>query len=247
MLHTNNTDNVFCGSSEGVFKNSQERNKLRHARDTLKIFLLKDLEYSAEHELPKLHKVQLDEPPAALVPFSFAMNTQCRDFDSFVHFYEDDFRFLRIWNNPNRYLPKLKQFAGVIMPDFSVCIDFPKSLKMWSCYRNQVLGAWWQRNGLICIPNARHEPECDFLLEALPKQSTIAICGRALTKNKLERKRFIRDIKVTVDELQPTNIIYYGSDFYHVMDYPRSLNIPVWTYPGCGRGTLDGGRCGYRK
>lgn len=221
--------------------------KPRHARDTLKLFLLNKAEYSKENELPILHAVHLSEHPIGLIPFSIAMNRRCKDFDCFVHFYEDDYLFLRIWNNPKRYLPRLKKFAGVIMPDFSVCIDFPKSLKMWSCYRNQTLGSWFQRNGLLCIPSARHEPKCDFLLEALPKQSTIAICGRALTQNVLERRRFVRDIKTTVDILKPNAIIYYGSDLYHVMDYPRSLKIPVWLYRGCGRGSLDGGRRGYWK
>ena len=239
------TLNTACKNNENGSCNYTS--KPRHARDTLKLFLLDEAKYSKEHELPMLHAVQLEEHPVGLVPFSIAMQHHCKDFDCFVHFYEDDYLFLRIWNNPKRYLPKLKKFAGIIMPDFSVCIDFPKSLKMWSCYRNQALGAWFQRQGLICIPSARHEPRCDFLLEALPKQSTIAICGRALTKNTLERRRFVRDIKTTIDVLKPSSIIYYGSNFYHVMDYPRSLKIPVWMYRGCGRGSLDGGRHGYWK
>ena len=219
------------------------KKKLRHARDTLKLFLLEDAEYSKRNELPLLRAVQLKEPPVALIPFSIAMKDGCRDFDCFVHFYEDDFRFLRVWNDPRRYLPKLRKFAGVIMPDFSECIDFPRSLKMWSCYRNQALASWFQREGLLTLPNARHEPGCDFLLEALPHNSVIAICGRALTKDKVERRRFVRDVRTTVDVLEPTAIVYYGSDFYHVMDYPRLLGISVWVYPGCGRGDLEGGRC----
>ena len=237
------TDTCFAGENDAGEDNTRENHgKLRHACDTLKLFLLEDAEYSEQNELPLLQAVQLEEPPAALIPFSIAMKGGCRDFDCFVHFYEDDFRFLRIWNDPKRYLPKLQKFAGVIMPDFSECIDFPRSLKMWSCYRNQALGSWFQRERLICVPNARHEPSCDFLLEALPHHSVTAICGRALTKSKLERKRFVRDVKTTVDVLEPTAIIYYGSDRYNVMDYPRSVGIPVWVYPGCNRGDLDGGR-----
>ena len=223
-------------------QNSSSRKKLRHGRDTLKLFLLENAEYSKDNELPLVRAIQLNEPPVGLIPFSVAMKNGCRDFDCFVHFFEDDFHFLRVWNEPRRYLPKLRKFSGVIMPDFSVCIDFPRSLKMWSCYRNQALASWFQRKGLPVLPNARHEPKCDFLLEALPHHSVIAICGRALTKNNAERRRFVRDVKTTVDVLEPTAIIYYGSDFYHVMDYPRSLGIPVWVYPGCNRGDLDGAR-----
>ncbi len=216
--------------------------KPRHDRDTLNLFLLEDAEYSKDSELPLVHAVKLDKPPAALIPFSIAMSGSCNDFDCFVHFFEDDSHFLRVWNNPKRYLPKLRRFAGVVMPDFSVCIDFPRSLKMRTCYQNQALAAWFQREGLITLPNARHQPGCDFLLEALPKRSVIAICGRALTKDVIERRRFVRDVKTTVDVLQPTAVVYYGSDCYGVMDYPRSLEVPVWIYPGCNRGSLDGGR-----
>ncbi|MDO4502003.1 MAG: DUF4417 domain-containing protein [Coriobacteriia bacterium] len=218
------------------------RRRPRHRRDTLRLFLLENAEYSKDNELPQLEAVCLEAPPVGLIPFSVAMRADCKDFDCFVHFYEDDFRFLRIWNDPRQYLSRLSRFAGVVMPDFSTCIDFPKPIKLWSCFRNHALASWFQRQGLLVLPNARHEPGCDYLLEALPQESVIAICGRAVTKNKLERLRFVRDVKTTVDELKPTAIVYYGSDFYHVMDYPRSLGIPVWVYPGCRRGELDGGR-----
>ena len=226
---------------------SQLDGRPRHSRDTLRLFLLEGAEYSRANELPLLSGVSLDKPPVALITFSAAMESGCDDHDCFVHFFEDDYRFLRIWNDPKRYLPKLRKFAGVIMPDFSTCIDFPKSLKMWSCYRNQALGSWFQRRGLLTLPNARYEPGCDFLLEGLPRRSVIAICGRGLTRNVVERRRFIRDLKVTVDTLLPAAIVYYGSDAFHVLDYPRSLGVPVWVYPGCGPGNLNGGRSGIRE
>ncbi len=53
-------------------------------------------------------------------------------------------------------------------------------------------------------------------------------------------------VRTTVDTLNPTAVIYYGSDLHGVMDYPRSLGIPVWVYPGCKRGALDGGKSGQR-
>lgn len=217
----------------------------KHKRDTFHAWMLEGLEFSPAWELPKLAAV--DAQPKGLVPFSAAMGADCDDFDCFVHFYEDDFRFERVWNEPRKYLPRLRKFAGVVMPDFSTCIDFPKPLKLWNCYRNQTIGAWFQSNGLVTLPNARHEPGCDWLIEALPAHSVTAICGRALVRDVAERRRFVWDLRVTVDRLEPTAIVYYGSDAYGVLDYPRSMGIPVWVYPGCGRGDLDGGRRGQRE
>lgn len=216
----------------------------KHKRDVFHAWMLSEVDFSDTWELPIVHACGAH--PVGLVPFSVALDEKCRDFDCFVHFYEDDFRFERVWNDPRRYLPHLRKFAGVVMPDFSTCIDFPKPLKMWNCYRNQLLAAWWQAQGLTVIPSARHEPGCDWLLEALPQRSVVAICGRALVKDVDERRRFVRDLRTTVDALEPAAIIYYGSDAYGVLDYPRGLGVPVWVYPGCERGDLDGGRRGQR-
>lgn len=219
--------------------------KLTHKRDVFHAWILEELDFSRPWDMPKLNAV--DVHPTALVPFSVAMSRRWDDYGCFVHFFEDDFRFERVWNCPNKYLPKLTRFEGVIMPDFSTCIDFPRPLKMWNSYRNQLLGAWFQKRGLVTLPNARSQPGCDWLIEGLPQHSVIAICGRALTKDPLERRRFVRDVKTTVDRLNPIAIVYYGSDLFGAMDYPRSLGIPVWVYPGCNRGTLDGGKRGQRE
>lgn len=222
-----------------------EKRKLTHNRDVFHAWMLDGLDFSRPWDMPKLASVNAH--PKALVPFSVAMGEKFRDYECFVHFFEDDFRFERVWKDPRKYLPKLSKFDGVVMPDFSTCIDFPRPLKMWNAYRNQLLGAWFQKQGLVTLPNARHQPGCDWLIEALPLHSVICICGRALTKDVTERKRFVRDVKTTVDFLKPTAIAYYGSDLYDVMAYPRSLGIPIWIYPGCGRGDLDGGKRGQRE
>lgn len=112
----------------------------------------------------------------------------------------------RVWNELRKYLPKFAKFEGVIMPDLSTCIYFPRPLKLWNAYRNQLLGAWFQRQGLVTLPNARLQPGCDWLIEGLPKRSVIAICGRALAKDVTKRRRFVRDVRITVDALNPMAI-----------------------------------------
>ena len=238
-------DNIVPNDKSAKLSHSEKgKKRLTHKRDVFHAWMLDELDFSRPWDMPKLAAV--DAHPKALVPFSVAMEDKFQDYECFVHFFEDDFRFERVWNDPRKYLSKLSKFDGVVMPDFSTCIDFPRPLKMWNAYRNQLLGAWFQKQGLTTLPNARHQPGCDWLIEALPLHSVICICGRALTKDLTERKRFVRDVRTTVDFLEPTAIVYYGSDLYDVMAYPRSLGIPVWIYPGCGRGDLDGGKRGQR-
>lgn len=218
-----------------------------HARDTFHAFLIEGASFSGDLELPRLEPVPVDTPPPEkLVAFSRAQEKHLSGVGKTVHFFEDDFRFERIWNNPKKYLARLLEFDSIVMPDFSACIDFPKVLKMWEEYRNLSLASWLQRQGAIVYPNARHQPDCDWLIEPLPRHSVIAVCGRGLVRNVEERRRFVRDLKSTVDMLEPSGIVYYGPDAYGVLEYPRSLGIPIWTYPGDRKDDMTGGGDGNR-
>lgn len=218
-----------------------------HARDVFHAFLIEGATFSDEWEMPHLEPVASDSfPPKELVAFSRAQERHLPGQGKTVHFFEDDFRFERVWNNPKKYLPRLLEFDSIIMPDFSTCIDFPKPLKMWEAYRNLSLASWLQRQGAVVFPNARHQPGCDWLIESLPRHSVIAISGRGLVRGIEERRRFVRDLRTTVDMLEPTGVVYYGSDTGNVLDYPRALGIPVRTFRGDRRGGTEGGDYGLR-
>lgn len=217
--------------------NTAQHRKPIHERDVFHLWMLADRYYAGRWEMPIVKASHAE--PTGLVPFTLAMRHDCTAFDCHVHFHEDDYRFERLWRDPQRYVQRLKQFKGVIMPEYSTCIDFPKPLKMWNSYRNHLLAAWLQEQGIDVIPCARHQPGCPWLLDGIPRRSTIAICGRGLMKDPAERRRFLRDVRATVDRLDPTLIVYYGSKPQTAMAYPISLGIPVRAYPPCSRGVLD--------
>ena len=52
------------------------------------------------------------------LPFNYALSNKDKDY--FVHFYIQDYLFNRIWNNPQRYIDVLKEYKGIVMPDFSL-------------------------------------------------------------------------------------------------------------------------------
>ena len=173
------------------------------------------------------------------------MSAGYRSREGFVHFYEDDADIERFWNNPKKYLPKLKEFDGVIALDYSVCYDFPNALKVNNTYRNLASGAWLQSQGLSVIPNVRCEPlNADWSLPAIPRNSVIAFGARASIKRVEDRHMFVSMVRIAVDELHPSAIVWYGADAYGTADYPRSLGVPVYVYPGKGRGSLGGDDCG---
>ena len=52
-----------------------------------------------------------------------------------VHFFIDDYQFIRLWSNTERYMDKLAQFQAVCTPDFSTYTDFPKAIQIYNHYR----------------------------------------------------------------------------------------------------------------
>ena len=100
---------------------SKENNTRSGCKDVFRAFLVKNATYEGYLEIPCIKKTE--EIPNRLIPFSKAVGSH--DYDAWVHFYEDDVSFERLWNQPSKYLPILKKFKGVITPDFSVYRDMP--------------------------------------------------------------------------------------------------------------------------
>lgn len=215
----------------------------RHYRDVFHAWMLEGAEYAQPLGMPKLAPVRVE--PEKLVAFSDAMNPKWHDFDCFVHFFEDDCRIERFWNNPGAYAARLGRFRGAIGLDYSVCWDFPVALKDYNHWRNSVCTYWLQKHLPCAVPQARCEGEdCESVLAGFPKHSSIAIGARSMVRNLEDRAMLKKSVRHIVDFLEPANLLWYGSDQYGVADYPRSKGIPVHVYPTKGRGSLcrhDGG------
>lgn len=46
-----------------------------------------------------------------------------------VHFFLDDYQFIRVWSQPDVYLNMLRKFQAVCTPDFSLYTDFPRVIQ----------------------------------------------------------------------------------------------------------------------
>jgi hypothetical protein len=206
------------------------RRPLRRAADIddFHAFMVEGAKFMGLMDLPRLEPVHVD--PQTLVSFPDAVGGECGSGDpgAFVHFYTDDFRFERFWKNPKKYLPRLLTYGGLIEPDFSTCVSFPAAVKAGNAYRNRACAYWLQCNGATVVPNVRIDELTKwYALAGIPHESTIAIGAHGCIKNVENRRRFVKSLKIAVDELCPSNIIVAGSDAYGVFDYPRELGIPV--------------------
>lgn len=89
-----------------------------------------------------------------------------------VHFFIDDYQFERLWNNPEKYVDKLKQYVCVATPDFSPYGDMPHALQIYNHYRKHWVGAYLQSQGVTVIPTIRcstDERSLEWYLDGEPK------------------------------------------------------------------------------
>ena len=114
---------------------SKENSTRTGCKDVFRAFLVKNARYAGDLEIPCIEAE--DQLPTRLIPFSKAFGS--KDYDAWVHFYEDDVGFERLWNQPNKYMPILKKYAGVISPDFSVYRDMPLVMQQWNIYRSRAM------------------------------------------------------------------------------------------------------------
>ena len=105
-----------------------------------------------DHGYPRIEPLPETVPmPNNLVPFS--KRNKVTDKHAFIHFYEDDTRFRALAANPDRYIPKLREFDGVISPDFSLYWGAPKPVLQGNVYRSRIIGHYLQRAGLPVTPD----------------------------------------------------------------------------------------------
>lgn len=62
--------------------------------------------------------------------------------NKFVHFFLDDYKFEALYNNPEQRLEKLKQYKGVLTPQYSTYIEIPLALQAFNVFRSRWVGAY---------------------------------------------------------------------------------------------------------
>lgn len=194
-------------------------------KDVFHAFLVKNANYETELEIPSIKSES--SIPQKLIPFSKAVSST--DYDCFVHFYEDDASFERIWNKPQKYLHILKKYKGVITPDFSIYRDMPLVMQQWNTYRNRAIGCWLQDNGISVITNVRwgDERTYSFCCAGVPQNGIIAVGSHGCIKLLQERLYFINGLEYSVNTLKPKIIIVYGTAPNYIFDKYRNQDIEI--------------------
>lgn len=91
---------------------------------------MRNADYDGYIEIPCIRAT--NSLPNRVLTFSKAISKSNKDYDCWVVFYEDDYEFERLWNNPRAYLEKLSKFNGVISPDYSLYRNMPLVMQQWN-------------------------------------------------------------------------------------------------------------------
>lgn len=138
-----------------------------------------------------------------------------------VHFFIDDYQFERLWNNPQKYIDKLKRYECVLTPDFSPYGDMPHATQIFNHYRKHWVGAYLQENGVKVVPTiraSRDERSLKWFLDGEPKGGVVCISSM-WTSDKEAKEYFLKEFKMMVETLEPEKIYVYGNEVEELKDY----------------------------
>lgn len=190
------------------YKGKSRPNKL----DEITNILLQDVRQSGMYDIPLLERCDYRRTVMPeTIPFSKAVSYKGK-VGGILHFFEDDYKFARIFRNPTRYLALLKRHMYVIMPDFSLHIGMARALQIYNVYRNHLLANWMQKNGVRVVPLACWSDASSFnwCFTGLPSGGTIAISMTGTMGSELSRLAFWRGLKELLVRKKPDMVWLFG-------------------------------------
>lgn len=168
--------------------------------------------HAGAYEIPKMLPVT-ECPDLDWIGFNYARGVDKADRAKHgLHFYLDDYQFQRLWADPERYIPMLKDFGAVMSPDFSVYSDFPKAVKIWNVYRNMWLACLWQCYGITVIPTIMWgAPDTfEYCFDGFPTDGIVSVSTEGSFASEARRESFHAGYSEMLERLHPRGIIVQG-------------------------------------
>ena len=190
------------------------------ANDVMKEFLIYGAELT-EMGFPKLPAVQTT--PTDTIDFRAGLNRSFKGHHGMnCNFYVDDEKFTALWTNPDKYLDYLKLYKSVCGLDFSIDTHMPLVMQYWNKYRSMALDWYLTLNGITVIPNVNIIPyeRREWLLDGLPRHSTVSCSTNGRVRSKAARNEFCEGFYEMCERLEPTRVVVVGR-------LPDELDSPV--------------------
>ena len=157
--------------------------------------------------------------------------------DRMVHFFLYDYRFERVWKNPDNDIEKLSRYRAVLSPDFSMYLEMAPVMQLYNVFRNRWCGAYWASKGIRVVPSVNwgDESTFDFCFDGIEKGSVVAVSTYMASEHghrKDQKDWFLAGYNEMLRRIEPEKIICYNTPFPEMrgdivyVDYERSS----WRY-----------------
>jgi hypothetical protein len=192
------------------------------------LFLRNSFYGTGKYGIPVIYRQEPDLKNLAFIGFHNTTLKDTKNNHKTVHFFKDDITFNRVWTNPARYIPSLRQYKQVLSPVFSGFINIPPAEQIHNVFKRQWCGAYWQRHGITVIPAVGwgSEESFKFCFDGIEKGATVAVS--ALGSKKIW-KEWIAGFKMMCEKIDPRKVICYCSPFAEVF---QMADVAVVPYEG---------------
>lgn len=163
-------------------------------------------------DIPEIKPLEISEIDCDFIGFNYASSCKERA-DKGVHFFLDDYQFLRLWNDFSKYEKMLAQFKYLLTPDFSMYADYPVALQIYNHYRKHWIGAYMQELGMNVIPTISWStPDSyEWCFDGEPVGGAVAVSSIGCMKQKGAKEGFVSGYRAMMERLQPSLIIFQGA------------------------------------
>lgn len=164
--------------------------------------------------IPTIKGIDEFDEKVQFIGFNYAKTCEKQQKTDFgVHFFLDDYQFNRLWNSPDKYIPLLAKFKYVLSPDFSMYMDYPKSMQLWKHYQKHWLGAYMELFGIKVIPTIGWSDKESFkwCFDGEPKNSIVAVSSIGTQKYKESKEAFLDGYREMLKKLKPTLVLFWGN------------------------------------
>lgn len=202
---------------------------LKHRYDVFDADLLHGAVFTGNFEFPVIGENHYR--PSRAIPFD-RLKQNNKEKELWVHFYVHDYRFLPVLKMPDKYLPALRKYAGVIGLDNSVYRDLPLAEQIHSIYLNRLFDYYLQRNGIPVIPNISwgDHRSFEFCFDGIKPHTTVAVSSYGCVRRKVDRQYFLDGFARLLKQLRPDAVVFHGTvfeDVEYLADKHDALLIPV--------------------
>jgi hypothetical protein len=158
--------------------------------------------------MPLISKDKIDLKNLVLLGFHNTRGNDDQNRNKTIHFFIDDYKFNGVWNKPDNYVSRLKQYKQLLSPDFSIYADMPRTIQIYNTFRRRWCSVFWQNKGIAVIPAIcwSDDNSFDFCFEGIMEGSIVAVSTHGTSS---APGAFMSGFQCLCEKIKPEKVICF--------------------------------------